>query len=294
MSTARHSLLLLAFCARASQASPIIIFSGGNISNHRDNQGAQRELPRTAGQILARPCIAGVVPNGVCQLLSAVISSALSPTSPQMPASSSSTTARTLPSNGGSSSSTNEFLSSTGTDLSSGQSTSMPGAGLSPAQKPVSTGAAVAIGVAVAFFVCGLVLALIIRRRRRRQDVGQALTMASPFTLARTSTGHDPVQTKASMVNMQNGNVRMLSRRRADSEAWGLFVIPRRGELPPGASARRPSAGNILTSPAGEVRTSEVEAEIRVSRNQLNMVLSRISALEANRESAGGPPPEYV
>ncbi|KAF8162151.1 hypothetical protein K438DRAFT_301429 [Mycena galopus ATCC 62051] len=128
MRTVRLSPLLLAFCVGVSQASPIIV-----------NGGKMSEPWHTAGLTMETDCILpGIVPNGVCSLLSALPSlfaSGVSPTSTQMTASSSSTGARTLPSNSGSISSTNTFLSSTVTDPSSGQSTSVPGASLSPAHR---------------------------------------------------------------------------------------------------------------------------------------------------------------
>jgi hypothetical protein len=110
---------------------------------------------------------------------------------------------------------------------------------------------------------------------------------------------------------IESGDARMITRQRLEAQLFAtketltdlenltspriarsatqrfLGLVPRRNKLTRGAPPIRATA-NVATS-------TNVEAELRAAREQINMLFARISALEGDSDDqTRGPPPEYV
>jgi hypothetical protein len=156
-----------------------------------------------------------------------------------------------------------------------------------------------------------VVIAVLLRRRRvqrqaadRERAPGTCIQTASPFALiGELGEPYDRVDKAAEQVDdpkrrRQGIEAQVTATNQpVAEESLGRCVAPSvthraipRGKTPtPAGSVRRTSVGN-----AGR---SHVDAEIHAAREQVNMLVGRTNALEANHNSsweAGEAPPEYV
>ncbi|KAF8145874.1 hypothetical protein K438DRAFT_1781589 [Mycena galopus ATCC 62051] len=182
-----------------------------------------------------------------------------------------------------------ETPSSSGTSSAArSSSTSLPVAGPPAPKEPIPTGSVAGIIVALTILLFGLAVASIyLRRRLRQRGADPPADTIAPFTGPGTAladwNGHRQ--------RLEN-QLTAAQERMASLEGLETCATP--GVM--GDSTERgilrliSGKGPVLRAPVREGGSPDVEAQLQAAREQINMLLARMNALEANTE----PPPQYV
>ncbi|KAJ7909821.1 hypothetical protein B0H13DRAFT_2490032 [Mycena leptocephala] len=181
-------------------------------------------------------------------------------------------------------------------------------------RKPVPPRVIAAICVAVASVVVGLTIALILCAKHRRRAAKHEATAVdrdantvSPFTLITQMDGPNDEATPPRDADLWDVSPSTVARQRLETEL--REVHEKMADLQDlSRSSTRAAAGSgvrgvlrLMSMPSTATRgLPDVEAQLEASREQINMLMTRMQALEANANSAYGvgfsnePPPAYV
>ncbi|KAJ7861457.1 hypothetical protein B0H14DRAFT_2742317 [Mycena olivaceomarginata] len=182
------------------------------------------------------------------------------------------------------------------------QATSAPEAGPTHrAKSRIHAGgiAAIAVVLSILLFCLAAILVWHIRRRRRQRQaakssemrIDRAATTISPFTLI----------TEASTPPQQERNA---ERRRLETQLHAatekIADIEGRERFDGGDGSADSGMRRLMSARSASTRLPEVEAQLQAAREQIDMLVTRINALEENSDAGWGrvigdePPPEYV
>jgi hypothetical protein len=162
------------------------------------------------------------------------------------------------------------------------------------------------ICVAVASFVVGLTIALILCIKHRRRTakhhttgINRDANTISPFTLITQMGGHTNETTPHRDSDIRSVSPSTITRQDLETELQ--MVQEKMADL---QDLERSSPGRVwrlMSMRSTSTRGSpDVRAELEAAKEQINMLVMRIHALEANTNSAYGagfsnePPPPYV
>ncbi|KAJ7033897.1 hypothetical protein C8F04DRAFT_1183645 [Mycena alexandri] len=178
-----------------------------------------------------------------------------------------------------------ETPSSSGTNSAArSSSTSLPVAGSPAPKKPIPTVSVVGIIVALTVLLFSLAVVSVYRRRRLRGADPPADTI-SPFTVPCTALvdGNGHRQRLESQLTAAQEKM-------ASLEGLETYATPRvmGGSTARGVLRLISGKGTVRRASAGEGGSPDVEAQLRAAREQINMLLARMNAIEANTE----PPPQ--